>query len=97
MVRVPVAPHPPAESAPIRPKSATCGGAMTGPAWQALLPEMVKKRQLPMAMSLGGASWNLSRIVGPLLGGPIGGLLYERVIRPLLPGKLPRTASPASA
>jgi len=47
------------------------GGAMTGPAWQALLPEMVKKRQLPMAMSLGGASWNLSRIAGPLLGGAI--------------------------
>ena len=36
-------------------------------------------------------------IVGPLLGGPIGGLLYERVIRPLLPGKLLAPASPASA
>jgi predicted MFS family arabinose efflux permease/quinol monooxygenase YgiN len=47
------------------------GGAMTGPAWQSLLPEMVKKRQLPAAMSLGGAAWNLSRIVGPLLGGAI--------------------------
>lgn len=47
------------------------GGAMTGPAWQALLPEMVKKRQVATAMSLGGASWNLSRIVGPLLGGAI--------------------------
>ena len=50
------------------------GGAMTGPAWQALLPEMVKKRQIPAAMSLGGASWNLSRIVGPLLGGAIIGV-----------------------
>ncbi len=29
------------------------GGAMTGPAWQSLLPEMVKKRQVPSAMSLG--------------------------------------------
>ncbi|MDF2441406.1 MAG: hypothetical protein JWN98_2390 [Abditibacteriota bacterium] len=47
------------------------GGAMTGPAWQSLLPEMVKKRQLPAAMSLGGAAWNLSRIIGPLLGGII--------------------------
>jgi MFS family permease len=27
------------------------GSAMTGPAWQALLPEMVKRRQLPAAMS----------------------------------------------
>ena len=50
------------------------GGAMTGPAWQALLPEMVKKRQLPAAMSLGGAAWNLSRIIGPLLGGAIIGV-----------------------
>lgn len=47
------------------------GSAITGPAWQALLPEMVKKRQLPAAMSLGGAAWNLSRIIGPLLAGVI--------------------------
>ncbi len=47
------------------------GSAITGPAWQALLPEMVKRRQLPIAMSLGGVAWNLSRIIGPLLGGAI--------------------------
>ncbi len=47
------------------------GSSMTGPAWQALLPEMVKRRQLPIAMSLGGVGWNLSRIIGPLLGGAI--------------------------
>ncbi len=28
-------------------------------------------------------------IVGPLVGGPLGGLLYERLVRPLLPGKPP--------
>jgi predicted MFS family arabinose efflux permease/quinol monooxygenase YgiN len=50
------------------------GSAMTGPAWQALLPDMVKRRQLPLAMSLGGIAWNLSRIIGPLLGGAIIGL-----------------------
>jgi predicted MFS family arabinose efflux permease/quinol monooxygenase YgiN len=62
------------------------GSAMTGPAWQALLPEMVKRRQLPAAMSLGGVAWNLSRIVGPLLGGAIisvaAGLLPNRVTAP---------------
>jgi len=47
------------------------GGAMAGPAMLSLLPEMVKKRHIPAAMSLGGVSWNLSRIVGPLLGGLI--------------------------
>jgi len=62
------------------------GGAMAGPAWQALLPEMVKKRQVPAAMSLGGAAWNLSRIIGPLLGGVIIGvaanLLPNRAVAP---------------
>ncbi|HZG36253.1 MAG TPA: MFS transporter, partial [Gaiellaceae bacterium] len=47
------------------------GGSMTGPAWQALIPEMVKRRELTSAMSLGGIAWNLSRIIGPLLGGVI--------------------------
>lgn len=50
------------------------GGAMAGPAMQALLPDMVKKRHIAAAMSLGGISWNLSRIVGPLLGGMIIGV-----------------------
>jgi MFS family permease len=50
------------------------GGAMTGPAWQALLPEMVKKAEVPAAMSLGGVAWNLSRIIGPLIGGLIIGI-----------------------
>ncbi len=28
-------------------------------------------------------------LVGPLLGGPLGGLLYERAVRPHLAGRLP--------
>jgi MFS family permease len=47
------------------------GNVMTGPAWQAILPEIVKRRQIPAAMSLGGIAWNLSRITGPLLAGGI--------------------------
>jgi len=47
------------------------GNVLTGPASQALLPEIVKRRQLPAAMSLGGIAWNLSRITGPLLAGVI--------------------------
>lgn len=63
------------------------GGAMTGPAWQALLPEIVKKRQVPAAMSLGGAAWNLSRIVGPLLGGVIIGAAANLLpVRATAPG-----------
>lgn len=63
------------------------GNAMTGPAWQALLPEMVHKRQVPAAMSLGGAAWNLSRIIGPLLGGLIIGVAANLLpIRATAPG-----------
>ena len=63
------------------------GSAMTGPAWQALLPEMVRKRQVPTAMSLGGAAWNLSRIVGPLLGGVIIGVAANLLpVRATAPG-----------
>jgi MFS family permease len=63
------------------------GSAMTGPAWQALLPEMVNKRQVPTAMSLGGAAWNLSRIVGPLLGGLIIGIAANLLaVRETAPG-----------
>lgn len=63
------------------------GSAMTGPAWQALLPEMVRKRQVPTAMSLGGAAWNLSRIVGPLLGGLIIGVAANLLaVRETAPG-----------
>ena len=50
------------------------GGAMSGPASTALLPEMVKKRHIANAMSLGGAAWNLSRILGPRFGGVIIGV-----------------------
>ncbi len=63
------------------------GGAMSGPAWQALLPEMVKPRQVPAAMSLGGAAWNLSRIIGPLLGGLIIGVAANLLpVRATAPG-----------
>lgn len=63
------------------------GGAMTGPAWQALLPEMVRKRQVSAAMSLGGAAWNLSRIIGPLLGGLIIGVASNLLpVRATAPG-----------
>jgi MFS family permease len=62
------------------------GGAMNGPVMQAVLPEIVKKRQLPTAMSLGGIGWNLSRIIGPLLGGVIisvaAGLLPQKGTAP---------------
>jgi MFS family permease len=45
------------------------GAAMNSPAWQAIVPEVVPKAQLPDAISLNSAGFNLARAVGPALGG----------------------------
>jgi MFS family permease len=45
------------------------GSTMNGPAWQAIMPELVPKRELPAAIALNSAGFNLARSVGPALGG----------------------------
>jgi len=45
------------------------GGAINSPAWQAIVPELVPRRQLSHAVALNGAGFNLARAVGPALGG----------------------------
>ena len=45
------------------------GTAMNSPAWQAIVPELVPKEQLPDAVSLNSAGFNLARALGPALGG----------------------------
>jgi MFS family permease len=47
------------------------GSAMNGPAWQAVVSEIVPKPDLTAAVSLNAASFNLARAVGPALGGLI--------------------------
>jgi MFS family permease len=51
------------------------GAALTAPAYQALIPELVPRSQLPTAAALGAISMNLARAVGPA----IAGLLIARV------------------
>jgi MFS family permease len=43
--------------------------AMATPAYQALIPELVPRRQLPAAAALGSISVNLARAIGPAIGG----------------------------
>ena len=43
--------------------------AFTGPAWQALIPEIVARPQLAPAIALSGVGYNLARAVGPIAGG----------------------------
>jgi MFS family permease len=45
------------------------GTALNAPAWQAIFPELVGRRELPSALALNGIAINLARAAGPALGG----------------------------
>jgi MFS family permease len=45
------------------------GAALDGPVWQALTPEVVPRKELPAAVTLGGLSFNLAKAAGPAMGG----------------------------
>src|SRR5262249_7957523 len=51
------------------------GNAVMAPAYSALLPTLVPREAIQGAISLSSANFNLSRVIGP----PIGGLLYATV------------------
>lgn len=45
------------------------GSALNAPAWQAIMPELVPRPELPAAVSLNSVAFNIARAVGPALGG----------------------------
>ena len=45
------------------------GQALTLPAWQAVIPELVPRAQLPSASALGAISMNVARAIGPAIAG----------------------------
>lgn len=45
------------------------GTALNAPAWQAMVPELVDLQQIPSAVALNSANFNVARSVGPALGG----------------------------
>lgn len=45
-----------------------CGQAFGGPAYQAMIPSLVPKRDLPNAIALNSSQFNLSRVLGPSAG-----------------------------
>lgn len=45
------------------------GAAMNAPAWQAIVPELVPIQELPAAIALNSVGFNMSRAIGPALGG----------------------------
>jgi MFS family permease len=51
------------------------GAALTQPAWQAIVPELLPKEQIANGVALNSAGFNVSRAVGPALGGIIVGVM----------------------
>src|SRR5271156_2494044 len=47
----------------------TVASAVTAPAWQAVVPQLVPKPELPSAVAVNSVGINVSRAVGPALGG----------------------------
>jgi predicted MFS family arabinose efflux permease len=47
------------------------GAALNGPAWQAIMPEMVVREELRDAVTLNNMQFNLARGVGPIIGGVV--------------------------
>src|SRR5438270_3360311 len=47
------------------------GTALNVPAWQAIMPELVSREELPASAALGGVGFNIARSAGPALGGRI--------------------------
>ena len=45
------------------------GAALTGPAWQSIVPDLVPKGQLRSAVALNSLGFNIARAIGPALGG----------------------------
>ncbi|MBB5043874.1 MFS transporter [Shinella fusca] len=48
-----------------------CGTALNNPAWQASVGDMVPREDLPAAVSLNSMGFNITRSVGPAIGGVI--------------------------
>lgn len=53
---------------------AGCANAIGFPAYQAMLPDLVPRSDLPSAVALSSAQWNLGRVIGPALAGIVIGL-----------------------
>jgi MFS family permease len=47
---------------------AGCGQAFGGPAYQSLIPTLVPREHLPNAIGLNSTQFNLSRVLGPMIG-----------------------------
>ena len=80
-----------------------CAQAFGGPAYQSLIPALVRKEDLPNAIAMNSIQFNIARVLGPLLAGVtlntlgsascfgINGLSFLVVIAALLSLRVPHT------
>jgi MFS family permease len=80
--------------------------ALTGPAWQAIQPEVVPRGQIPAAATLSSVSANAARAIGPAIGGlavalagpagvfAINAVSFAAIILALRAWKRPRLSAP---
>jgi MFS family permease len=83
-----------------------CASALTGPAWQAIQPEVVPREQIPAVSTLGSVSGNAARAIGPAIGGvvlalsgpaavfAINAISFAGIIVALLAWKRPKQIAP---
>ena len=78
-----------------------CAQAFGGPAYQSLVPSLVRKEHLPNAIALNSIQFNIARVLGPLLAGAalhsLGMVACFGLNGVLVPGRHRRAALVASA
>lgn len=86
-----------------------CVATISWPTYSAILPELVAPEDLPGAIGLSSAQWNLGRIFGPIVAGvviafggyswafAINAISFFAVIIAFIPIRLPRPAAPEHA
>jgi len=84
------------------------GQAVTLPTWQAIIPEVVPREELPAASALGAVNTNLARSAGPAIAGllvahvgpaavfGLNALSFAGSPPPCCPGTARRTAAPGT-
>src|SRR5205814_8534515 len=64
--------------------------AAVTPSWQALVPALVPRDELPAAIALNSAQFNTARLLGPMLAGGVRASAAAAILLELHGGNLPR-------
>jgi MFS family permease len=103
-----VAGHPGAPAVALYALANGCVFALVFPAFNAIMPDLVPLEELPAAIGLNSAQWNLGRVIGPVLGSGIyyvagvswvigvNAVSFLAVVAALLRVRIPRPTPPTT-